>query len=116
MVRRHLARAGRDGLDGLVPVGYRAVRVADPDGVRPLAGAVVDVLATYDPSIVVVDGADGTPALAAAGVVHGARVLALDDHGGGSHGGLEDGAEQGLPSSSPRTRPPPSRSQPRTEN
>jgi len=53
---RHLVardRAGTEGpgIDGIVPVGRRAVHVLVKDGFQPPVGSVVDVLATYDPSI-----------------------------------------------------------------
>ncbi len=66
----HLTTTERDGLGGLVPVGYRAVRVRPEDGLRPPAGAVVDVLASLEVSI--------ERAAAAEVVAHGARVLAID--------------------------------------
>src|SRR3977135_2738731 len=36
---RHLAAANRSGLDGVVPVGDRAVHVSPKDGFRPAPGA-----------------------------------------------------------------------------
>jgi len=71
---RHLAAENRSGLDGVVPVGDRAVHVSPKDGFRPSPGAVVDVLAAFDPTAVtVVGGGD-----AAVVVANGARVLAVD--------------------------------------
>jgi Flp pilus assembly protein CpaB len=71
---RHLTAANRSGLDGVVPVGDRAVHVSPKDGFRPAPGAVVDVLAAFDPTAVtVVGGGD-----AAVVVASGARVLGLD--------------------------------------
>jgi Flp pilus assembly protein CpaB len=61
------------GINGIVPVGRRAVHVRVPDGFRPPTGSVVDVLATYDPSL---DSSTGTPRQAAI-VARGAQVLAL---------------------------------------
>ena len=49
---RHLARRNRTGLDGSVPPGMRAVRVLIEDGLRPEPGSLVDVLVTFDPSLV----------------------------------------------------------------
>ena len=61
------------GVNGIVPVGGRAVHVLVKDGFQPPVGSVVDVLATYDPSIAAVAGTPG----AASVVARGARVLAL---------------------------------------
>ena len=47
----HLTTTERDGLGGLVPVGYRAVRVRPEDGLHPPAGAVVDVIASLEVAI-----------------------------------------------------------------
>jgi Flp pilus assembly protein CpaB len=73
---QHLAPADRSGIDGVVPVGSRAVHVTPADGFRPPRGAIVDVLAAFDPTAVIVDGAR-TSAVIVAG---GARVLAVDEH------------------------------------
>ena len=62
------------GSTRVVPVGDRAVHVAPKDGFRPPHGAVVDVLAAFDPTAVTVDGAGD----AAVVVASGARVLAVD--------------------------------------
>ena len=70
----HLAPRERTGLDGIVPVGRRAVHIRVGDGFRPAVGAVVDVLAAFDPAL----GADG-PRNEASAVAVGARVLAVDD-------------------------------------
>lgn len=70
----HLAPADRSGVDGVVPVGSRAVHVTPADGFRPPPGTIVDVLAAFDPTVVVVEGAR-TSAVIVAG---GARVLAVD--------------------------------------
>jgi Flp pilus assembly protein CpaB len=86
VVEGAVAPRGRDGLDGLVPPGRRAVRVVTDDGLRPAPGDVVDVLASFDPSLVVdVGGGEPTVTVAAAAV-----VLAVDatDHG---DGGVEAG-------------------------
>jgi Flp pilus assembly protein CpaB len=71
----HLAPADRSGLDGIVPVGDRAVHVGTKDGFRPPVGAVVDVLAAFDPTAVAVVGARD----AAVVVASGALVLAVDN-------------------------------------
>lgn len=71
----NVAPVDRTGLDGVIPVGDRAVHVTPKDGFRPPAGSVVDVLAAFDPTAVVVDG----PPDAAVVVASGARVLAVDD-------------------------------------
>ncbi len=78
---RHLAggtRAGPKGtgaigIGAIVPKGRRAVHVLVKDGFQPPVGAVVDVLATYDPSLATVSG----PAGLAAVVASGAEVLSL---------------------------------------
>jgi pilus assembly protein CpaB len=67
--------AGGAGINGVVPVGRRAVHVVVKDGFQPPLGSVVDVLATYDPSIAAVAGSPGQATI----VAHGARVLALAD-------------------------------------
>jgi pilus assembly protein CpaB len=72
---QHLAPADRPGIDGVVPVGTRAVHVTPADGFRPPPGAIVDVLAAFDPTAVVVDGTR-TSAVIVAG---GAQVLAVDE-------------------------------------
>ncbi len=70
----HLAPRARTGLDGIVPMGRRAVHIPVRDGFRPEAGAVVDVLAAFDPTL----GVAGAPNTATT-VARGARVLAVDD-------------------------------------
>ena len=50
MSDRALAGTDRDGLDGVVTPGHRAVRVTAADGLRPDPGSIVDVLATLAPS------------------------------------------------------------------
>jgi Flp pilus assembly protein CpaB len=75
----HLADPDRDGLEGLVALGFRAVRVRPEDGLQPPIGAVVDVLAAIDPSV--------TGRTNAEVVAHGARVLAVDATGGESAAG-----------------------------
>jgi Flp pilus assembly protein CpaB len=71
----HLAPADRSGVDGIVPEGDRAVHVTPADGFRPPRGAIVDVLAAFDPTAVVVDGARDSAVI----VASGARVVAVDD-------------------------------------
>jgi len=71
----HLASADRSGIDGIVPAGERAVHVTPADGFRPPRGAIVDVLAAFDPTAVVVDGAGDSAVI----VASGARVIAVDD-------------------------------------
>jgi Flp pilus assembly protein CpaB len=80
LFERQLTRRARDGLSGIVPDDARAVRVVTEDGFRPEPGAVVDVLASFDPAL---GGAPG----AAVVVARAARVLdsAVDgDSGGGA--------------------------------
>ena len=48
----HLVDPDRDGLDGVVPQGMRAMRVVVEDTLRPEAGDLVDVLATFDPTVI----------------------------------------------------------------
>ncbi len=75
---RQLAPADRSGLDGVVPDGDRAVHVTPADGFRPPRGTFVDVLAAFDPTAVVVDGARSSAVI----VASAARVLSVDgdDH------------------------------------
>jgi Flp pilus assembly protein CpaB len=80
---QHLAPAGRTGLDAVVPVGDRAVRVVPKDGFRPARGAIVDVLAAFDPTVVNVEGSGG----AAVVVASGALVLTNDDPATRGEGG-----------------------------
>jgi pilus assembly protein CpaB len=61
------------GINGIVPVGRRAVHVLVKDGFQPPIGSVVDVLATYDPSLASIAGSPGQATI----VANGARVLAL---------------------------------------
>jgi Flp pilus assembly protein CpaB len=78
----NLTARDRSGLDGVVPAGMRALRVVVTDSLRPDRGAVVDVLATDDPTA----GGDGVGArVAAAGV----QVLGSDtrDTTGGGRAG-----------------------------
>jgi Flp pilus assembly protein CpaB len=65
---RDLVARDRSGIDGLVPVGRRAVHVVVRDGFRPPAGVVVDVLAAFDASA----------ARRAEVVARGAVVVAID--------------------------------------
>jgi Flp pilus assembly protein CpaB len=79
----HLAPRERTGLDGIVPMGRRAIHIPVRDGFRPAVGAVVDVLAAFDPAVSVA-GAGNT----ATTVARGARVLAVDDDAqSGTEGG-----------------------------
>jgi Flp pilus assembly protein CpaB len=71
----HLAPANRSGVDGVVPDGSRAVHLTPADGFCPARGAIVDVLAAFDPTAVVVDGARASAVI----VASGARVLEVDD-------------------------------------
>src|SRR5262249_39318619 len=51
------------------------VHVTPADGFRPARGTIVDVLAAFDPTAVVVDGARASAVVVAVG----ARVLAVDE-------------------------------------
>jgi Flp pilus assembly protein CpaB len=73
---QHLAPVDRSGIDGVVPVGSRAVHVTPADGFRPPLDAIVDVLAAFDPTAVIVDGARTSAVI----VASGARVIAVDEH------------------------------------
>ena len=69
---RHLAAHRRNGRDGTVPAGRRAMRVVIEGGVRPRPGDPVDLYATFDPQTV---GADVEPTLT---IAHGVPVTAVD--------------------------------------
>jgi Flp pilus assembly protein CpaB len=69
----HLAPRERTGLDGILPMGRRAVHIPVRDGFRPAVGAVVDVLAAFDPALSVASRNTATT------VARGARVLAVGD-------------------------------------
>lgn len=89
---RALAPADRTGLDGLVPDGRRAVRIADEAGLGPVPGAVVDVLVTIDPSLVA-DAGGGDPTVT---VARAALVLASGAEGTGDDEPSPDPAPSGL--------------------
>jgi Flp pilus assembly protein CpaB len=74
-----LAPGARSGIDGVIPAGRRALHVVLKDGFRPPVGAVVDVLASADPTVAV----SGRPLASgtAVTVAEGALVLAVDDPG-----------------------------------
>jgi Flp pilus assembly protein CpaB len=74
---RHLTRARRAGLSGVIPSGRRAVRLVIEHGLRPAVGDLVDVLATFDPQTL---GDDGDPTIVVAPAV---TVLAVDAAGDG---------------------------------
>ncbi|GEM_PF-1091421 len=75
LTHRQLASRERDGRDGVVPPGRRAMRVVTTDGLRPRPGDLVDVYVTFDPSKV---GPDVEPTLTVANAV---PVVAVDDAG-----------------------------------
>jgi Flp pilus assembly protein CpaB len=52
VVERQLSPRDRTGLDGVLPSGRRAMRVPDDAGLHPAPGSTVDVVATFDPSVV----------------------------------------------------------------
>ena len=84
----HLAAANRSELDSVIPVGDRAVHVTPKDGFSPPLGAVVDVLAAFDPTAVKVEGAGDAAVI----VASGARVLGIDsDAGNGDRNDAESG-------------------------
>src|SRR5262245_60865389 len=78
--RAQLARADRDGLTGLVPIGSRAVRVRPDDGLAPPVGAVVDVLASVDASV---DATAEATVAADTARVHAYDTDDANDDGGG---------------------------------
>jgi Flp pilus assembly protein CpaB len=78
---RNLAPRHRTGLDGVVPVGMRAMRVVVTDALRPRAGAAVDVLASYDPGSAQTEGTDATVLVA-----DGVLVLGTDTRAGSGTG------------------------------
>lgn len=86
VTRRHLTASRRDGRDGTVPRDRRAMRLVTEGGVHPSPGDAVDVLATFDPTIV---GPDAEPTLVVARAV---PVVSVDDGRGApaarSGGGL----------------------------
>jgi Flp pilus assembly protein CpaB len=76
----NLAPRRRDGLDGALPEGTRALRVVVRDTLHPRAGAAVDVLASFEASL----GADGLPTGpadegAASLVAPGVTVLGVEE-------------------------------------
>jgi pilus assembly protein CpaB len=91
---RHLVPRDRDGVDGVVPMGMRIVRiVADAPNAARRVGAAVDVLATFDAGVAIDDerGGPGDPTVV---VAQGAAVIAIDDEttgGGELTGGDGDG-------------------------
>jgi Flp pilus assembly protein CpaB len=74
MTERALASRSRSGIDAVVPPGRRAVHITIHDGFRPPEGAVVDILAAFDPTVVVVEGA----AAEAVAVARGALLIGVD--------------------------------------
>jgi Flp pilus assembly protein CpaB len=87
----NLAPRDRTGLDGLVPPGMRAVRINAEDGLAPELGDAVDVLATFDPSIVL-EGGGGEPTLT---VARAALVVGLHGPDDGTNG-FPAGGEAGI--------------------
>jgi Flp pilus assembly protein CpaB len=79
---RNLAPRHRNGLDGIVPFGMRAIRVTVSGALRPRPGAAIDVLASFDSRTA--DTADGDPTTVV--VAAGARVLRTDSRAGGGTG------------------------------
>jgi Flp pilus assembly protein CpaB len=79
VIHRNVAPRRRSGLDGVVPVGMRAMRVVVTDSLVPRSGAAVDVLASYDPST---DGEESGTVVVAAGVT----VLGTDRRGASGSG------------------------------
>jgi Flp pilus assembly protein CpaB len=84
LTARHLV----SGTSGAIPDGRRAVHVVVKDGFRPPVGAVVDVLAAFDPAIATMAGAPGRAAV----VARGAQVLALSSAPPGEDAGALGGS------------------------
>jgi Flp pilus assembly protein CpaB len=70
---RHLTTRERDGRDGVVPAGRRAMRVVVTNGLKPRAGDIVDVFVTFPAGSV---PGDTDPTLTVAERV---PVIAVDD-------------------------------------
>jgi Flp pilus assembly protein CpaB len=81
VTRRHLASRRRDGADGVVPPGHRAMRVTVEGAVEPRPGDPVDLYATFDPQAI---GGDAEPTLTVARAV---PVLAAERADGTGSGG-----------------------------
>jgi len=75
---RHLAPHGRDGRDGVVPAGRRAMRVVVEASTRAEPGELVDLYATFDPQVV---GEDAEPTLTVARAVPVIEVDAAETDG-----------------------------------
>jgi Flp pilus assembly protein CpaB len=73
VTKRHVAARTRDGRDGVVPAGRRAMRIVVANGLRPRAGDIVDVFVTFPAGSV---PADTDPTLTVAERV---PVVAVDD-------------------------------------
>jgi Flp pilus assembly protein CpaB len=78
---RHLAPRHRDGRDGVVPAGRRAMRVVLEASTRATVGDLVDLYATFDPQVV---GDDAEPTLTVARAV---PVIAVDEPEAAAEGG-----------------------------
>lgn len=74
----HVAPSRRDPLGAVVPRGMRVMHVAAESGLRPAPGAVVDVLATFDPTILVGEGG-GEPTLTVAQAATVIAATGVDD-------------------------------------
>jgi len=87
---RHLVGTapGEPGINGAIPAGHRAVHVVVKDGFEPPLGAVVDVLATFDPSFATVAGSAGVATI----VARGAQVIALAPAAAADRGSDTDGS------------------------
>jgi Flp pilus assembly protein CpaB len=75
---RHVADSEREGLGGVVPDGQRLVRLVVEHGLRPRAGDLVDVLATFDPQTL---GDHGEPTIVVAPAVEVVGVGPVPDTG-----------------------------------
>jgi len=75
---RQLAPRRREGLDGAIPRGMRAMRVVVVDAVHPRAGSSVDVIASFEDAAAI-PSEDSSDVLPATVVARGVLVIASDD-------------------------------------
>jgi undecaprenyl-diphosphatase UppP len=81
VTERNLAPRGRTGLDGVLPVGSRAIRVDVAGALVPRVGAAVDVLASYSGTSTSTDPSTGEATGDTVVVAAGALVLGTDHDG-----------------------------------
>jgi len=78
VARANLAPRHRTGLAGAVPRGMRALRIVVTDALRPDPGAVVDVLASFDPSLTSSDSEPVDTFDTASVIARGVLVISVD--------------------------------------